>query len=128
MKKIIQEIKNIEVLDDHEIEYTIKYLQNKLDKRKEVDKDVESIEMIQIDEGCEGAYLRLDKWDKVDPIDLKNFITDCFRQQGNEASIEFRRYTMTQEEFNDSHVNDYDWFTFNDEIDYEKYKKISNKS
>lgn len=125
MKKKLEELRGLETLDNYELEYVVKFLQNKLDKRKaeEEEKLPKTIEYIRVDEGSEGAFIRLDQWDKVDPIDLKNFITQCLKDY-DESYVHLSRYSIFEDELEEaSHVKEYDWFTFNEEIDMSNYQK-----
>jgi len=125
MKKKFNELSSLEVLDDYELEEVVRFLQKKLDRSKEerAKEEPKLIEYIRIDEGSEGAFIKLGEWDKVDPIDLKNFLTDCLNKY-DDSFVSLHRYTIFEDELEDrSDVEQYDWFGFNDEIDISRYER-----
>lgn len=122
MKKVWNQIMESKTLSESEIRTLIKILQDSLEHKENKEK---SIHLIQVDDGCEGAFIRLDEWEQVNPEDLKRWIESSL-----EHGLSFKRFSVTEEEYNEievwgdeedefdeSYFKAYDWFNFNERLE-----------
>ena len=94
---------NLVMMDEYELSNLKTRIENEEYRRKQ--KQDEFFDVVHIDDGCEGAYCKLEKFDDIPAEDLKEYINNTLE---DDSQVVFSIIKVTEEDYNENFKR-YEW-------------------